>query len=283
MKSNYSLCSVKVLGRRALSKTLRTLKEIKSLPYGAPYTIPIVAYHQIVSQEEKLGRLRNYKWAITEETFDRQMRYLHEEEYYTISCDELYQWYHGQIKLPKKSVMITVDDGYENVSTHMAPILQKYDFKATAFIIGSHIEKGRKDPFYMTLEQVTAVKKDFPCLDFQSHSYDLHYKKADVPVADTLLYDALFADCFKARELGYTSLAYPYGESNKAYVAAAKDNGFIMGFLYLGWQAHRYARRSLPLFRMPRMGIDDETSFEEFVAKVTGTRNRCGTDPGKEK
>ena len=69
--------------------------------------IPILAYHKIVPA----GTEFESSLLIAEDTFEEQMKYLHDEGYTTLTPDELCEWYDGK-KFPEKSVMITFDDGY---------------------------------------------------------------------------------------------------------------------------------------------------------------------------
>ena len=43
--------------------------------------------------------------------------------------------------IPKRSVVLTFDDGYENNYTAMFPVLKKYNFRATIFVITDNVNK----------------------------------------------------------------------------------------------------------------------------------------------
>ena len=63
----------------------------------------------------------------------------------------------------------------------MYPILKKYNFKATCFIIGSRIQKKTpkydKNKFgYIGEDVIDKIRKEYPNLEFQSHSYNMHYQ-----------------------------------------------------------------------------------------------------------
>ena len=95
-------------------------------------------YHYI---EPKINhREINNKSIIILEDFEANMKYLHDEGYSTITLEQLEQYVKGQIPLPQKSIVITFDDGYQNNYTLAYPVLKKYNFHASLFVIGSKIQ-----------------------------------------------------------------------------------------------------------------------------------------------
>jgi len=73
--------------------------------------------------------------AITPEVFDWQMKYLHTQGYQVISLTELVQVMKGRQRASRNSVVLTFDDGFLNTWVYAYPILKKYRFKATLFMI----------------------------------------------------------------------------------------------------------------------------------------------------
>lgn len=62
--------------------------------------------------------------ALPEEKFEEQMRYLEENGFHSITVDELQAHFlHGK-RLPKKPVVLTFDDGYEDNFSAALPILK---------------------------------------------------------------------------------------------------------------------------------------------------------------
>ena len=81
-----------------------------------------------------------------QKNFEAQMKMLAKGGYTTITPDELLAYKQGKITLPKKSVLITFDDGWRNNYIYAYPILKKYGLKATIFLITSWIEEASKQP-----------------------------------------------------------------------------------------------------------------------------------------
>ena len=108
--------------------------------------------------------------------FEEQLKYLKKHNYTTLSLDEFYAYYKGKQKIPRKSVLITMDDGYQSNYDLAFPLLKKYNMKATVFYIGSNVTGENKN--YMNQETLSKIKTEYPNIDIASHSYALHYDKS---------------------------------------------------------------------------------------------------------
>ena len=73
--------------------------------------IAILGYHNIVSDEQKENEYKTDIYSMSLSKFEKQMAYLYEQGYHTLTLDELYDWYYNNKEIPKKSVVITFDDG----------------------------------------------------------------------------------------------------------------------------------------------------------------------------
>ncbi|EFX8302280.1 carbohydrate transporter, partial [Shigella flexneri] len=83
--------------------------------------VPVLMYHH-VSHCPGLVTL-------SPETFRKQMKWLAENNWKTLSSDELEFFYRGG-KLPRKSVMLTFDDGYLDNWFQVYPLLNEFNLKA---------------------------------------------------------------------------------------------------------------------------------------------------------
>jgi len=116
---------------------------------------------------------------ISAERFENQIKALSDAGYTAISFDELRDFVLNGATLPKRPLIITIDDGYRSVYETAYPILKKYDMKATVFIIGiSHGKSVYKDtqypiiPRFNDAEAIEMVESGI--MTIQSHSYDMH-------------------------------------------------------------------------------------------------------------
>lgn len=98
--------------------------------------ITVFMYHQIANLPFSNDPLH---LAVPPEKFEQQMRYLHDHNYKSISLkDAVNYWRKGQAHPPKLFVL-TFDDGYQDFYTTVFPILDKYKFKATVFLVANQV------------------------------------------------------------------------------------------------------------------------------------------------
>ena len=93
------------------------------------FDIPIITYHKI-SNKKEFGLT-----TISTNQFDGQMKYLKLNGYDTVCFRGL----KPESSIPQKPIIITFDDGYENIYQNAIPILNKYNFKAVIFIVTDYI------------------------------------------------------------------------------------------------------------------------------------------------
>lgn len=176
---------------------------------------PILYYHSVA--RETGNELR-----MPPEEFDKQMAYLKDKGYQSVSLRQLYEAaYRGGI-LPEKSVVITFDDGYEDNYTNAFPILKKYGYTATVFMVTSYID-GEGFLSGSQLKELTAGG-----WEIESHTVthpDLTSARA-ADVADELKSSKEQLE----NELGKTVnfFAYPYGNFNNNVIQALQDAGYLL-------------------------------------------------------
>jgi len=108
--------------------------------FNSQYVVPILMYHSVDADAQPENRL-----AVTDKTFDRQMRFLKVHNYNVIPLEELVELIRGGEAIPAKTVVITLDDGYKDNFTNAFPILQKYQIPATLFIITNEVGRPQDD------------------------------------------------------------------------------------------------------------------------------------------
>ena len=219
--------------------------------------IPVLTYHMVVSDSKKnSAKYRRSSLAVSKSTFDKQMKWLKNKGYRTINCEEFYLWHEGKIKLPKKSVLITFDDGASGVATYAMPVLKKYKMKGTSFIVGSRTYNNKKGS--ISYKKMQSIQKSYPDLEFQSHTYGLHKhfsKKGD--------YEKVLKDAKKqSKYFDFDFLAYPYGRYTKGMIKAYKESGIKMAFTY---GKNGYATRDQDLYKIRRIKVNANESFSKFT------------------
>lgn len=209
--------------------------------------IPILGYHNVVSDEDKAKYHRGDIYTMAVSDFEKQMKYLSDNQFNTLSLGEVTEWYEGRMEMPLKSVVITFDDGFETFNTIVKPILEKYNLKATCFVIGVLCQD--EPDFYEYLKQDQLVNTQN--VEYYSHSYNLHVSTGMFEKKiETLTTEEIKQD-FAANKgiVDDRYFAYPFGRPSKTSREVLVENGTIMGY---GYAQNRRATRSDDRYLMPR-------------------------------
>lgn len=212
--------------------------------------LPVLGYHAVVRDDVKETYYANDTYVMSESKFKEQMKYLHDNNYKTLTMDEVYDYYYGDFKLEKKVVVLTFDDGYKNFEEIVKPILETYDLHATCFVIGEKLEttKHRIGLDYLQSEDLANDSH----VAYYSHSYGLHHKASglDRKKVDTMNKDAIQKDFDKSKNvLDSTYFAFPYGRSNEKAESVLKENNVLLGF---GYNQNRNMKRLDNVYLLPR-------------------------------
>ncbi len=97
-------------------------------------SVPVFMYHHVLPEDGFL--------AISVQNFERQMKFLAEKGYHTLSADEFLAFKKGEYKPPKKSILLTFDDGWRDLYFYAYPIMKKYGLKGTIFLVTSWVERA---------------------------------------------------------------------------------------------------------------------------------------------
>lgn len=147
--------------------------------------------------------------------FEQHLKYLQDNDFYTATMKDMALWMNKKIRLPKKTTVITVDDGALGTDTHLIELLEKYDMHGTLFLITAWWPKEK----YVS-----------PNLEIQSHGYDIHTNGGAV----TRSRDVLLADVKKSiskLDGENTAFCYPFYAHNYTTKEVLKQAGFKIAFV----------------------------------------------------
>lgn len=189
---------------------------------------------------------------VSPEEFDKQMNYLKSNGYTVIGLDEI-----DQAARYTKPVIITFDDGYEDNYTSAYPILKKYNFKATVFLISSLIGK----PGYLSKDQIHEMRD---LISFQSHTVTHPYltrlsaEEQEHELAESKkTIETITGDRVDA-------LAYPIGDHNGQVIEIARryyKYAVLMapgGFYHTGDDS----------YQIKRLNIQRSLTIDDFARKI---------------
>jgi peptidoglycan/xylan/chitin deacetylase (PgdA/CDA1 family) len=104
--------------------------------------IPILAYHSVSSgapDRDSCFTLVNLTKSVSD--FRREMA-LVARHYTTITFSDLVCCCRNEKKLPVAPILLTFDDGFQDVYVNAVPVLEEFHLKATFFIIGDTLDSG---------------------------------------------------------------------------------------------------------------------------------------------
>lgn len=241
--------------------------------------LPIVMYHHISPKSKLWG-----EYVISPDQFERDMSYLKEQGYTSITSEELIAWYDGTGELPEKPVMITFDDGYESTEAYALPILEKYGFTAVVAVIGSVAQQYTDLPdhmldySHMSWEMIAELDAG-DVLEIQCHSYNMHKLGArrgcsrKYGESDEDYWESLGGDLgkFQYNFKQYTGhkcsvLVLPFGVYTETTIEIAKAMGFRAVFT-CSERVNHLAGDVEELYNLGRYNRPSGISSESFFAK----------------
>lgn len=101
------------------------------------HNIAVVMYHHVAEQGDFL--------TVSARQFESQIKGLAEKGYRTLKADEFASFLEGK-PVPRKSILLTFDDGYLDNWVHAHPILERYGMSAILFAITGLIGNGPARP-----------------------------------------------------------------------------------------------------------------------------------------
>ncbi len=236
--------------------------------------IPVLMYHLVVKDDEKTTFYPTNENVMTVKQFTEHMEYLHDNEYYTLTMDEFYCYMINMCTVPEKSVLITIDDGYQSVYRYILPVLRQFHFNAVSFVVTSRVDEISKpwsvDPrAFMGWDQINKARKNYPHLEFHSHSHDQHRIIEGVKIPSIIEYTNALTDVQTASVLlGSDVYAYPFGHVTETIVRALQESGYRMAF-GIGEGVH--AQLGTDLYRIPRYAMKSSTTFHDFKQLLGNT------------
>jgi peptidoglycan/xylan/chitin deacetylase (PgdA/CDA1 family) len=186
---------------------------------GARLVVPILMYHYIRVNPVASDTV-GFGLSVTPDAFAQQMAYLHSVGGHTVTLAQVMSALNGGPGLPSRSVVLTFDDGHDDFATQAVPVMQRYGFVGTDFVVPGFL--GHTS--YMTAAQV----KQVDAIGMVIGAHTVHH----VALASVSLYVAQ-AEIDGSKQLleqllGHPVLdfAYPYGSYDAAVGNLVRAAGF---------------------------------------------------------
>jgi peptidoglycan/xylan/chitin deacetylase (PgdA/CDA1 family) len=185
-------------------------------------TVPILTYHRFAEECDS-------PMCMPTRVFKEQIRYLKDNGYHAITPEDLLAFLEYRQPLPRKSVMITIDDGYRSIYDIAYPVLRENGFTATLFIYTELIDVS---PVALSWNQLLEMKRNGFAVGSHTiyHSDLTQPKEGESPAgyAARVEKELFGSKQMIDRKLGQDTwlLAYPYGNHDPKVVALSKQAGY---------------------------------------------------------
>jgi putative peptidoglycan lipid II flippase len=187
---------------------------------------PVLMYHSIAQIDRDLNRV-----CVSPERFAQQLDWLHRNGLRGVSIRELYQA--KERGAASRLVGLTFDDGYRDFLTSALPILERYGFTATLFIVagllGGENDWDKEGPRLPLLDKDELREVMARGIEIGSHGLS-HVRLAGMDHA------TLTREVQDSRELlsvllgeAVDGFCYPYGSLDGPAVRAVQEAGYAYG------------------------------------------------------
>ncbi len=218
--------------------------------------VPILMYHYISDPPPGSGSFR-YDLSVTPRNFEAQLQYLKREGYQSITLNDLALFLTVGKPLPPKPVILTFDDGYRDAYIHAFPLLQRFGFAGTFFLISSQLDANSSDFLsWAEVEEMAAAG-----MRFEPHSYD--HPDLRNRGFDFVVFQVLAPKQAIESRTGETCrfFAYPSGRYDDFVIDVLRSAGYWGGVLTEQGATHT----TDDLFTLHRVRIHGGDDLDTFI------------------
>ena len=240
-------------------------KQSPAPPDTRPITLPIILYHHIRPITSDMSTLAR-GLSVTPESFEDQLRYFKKNNYTTLPLQQLAKALENKSSIPSKTFALTFDDGYADLYTYAWPLLKRYGFQATAFIIVNRVGT----PDYASWDQLREMERS-GAIDIQSHT--LNHPMLATLSPDRARYEIEQSKVILEKKLhkSISIFCYPYGNYNEGVLRFVRQAGYAAALTTKGGVQH--AKDSLfELYRVRLSTGDKDHRLARTIRSLFGQK-----------
>lgn len=272
-----SIAGARVIQLLRLVKRLRIFLNRLVLRLGGSYQrngdtqtvvtdqLPILRYQRVAPT----GSPGMARYPVTPKAFEEQLGYLRDAGFYSVRLEEWRAAMETYRPLPGRAVLITFDGGHLDFLTYAWPLLRRYGFSATIFLVADEVGKGSSwDHVYgeevalLGWKEIRQLQNDG--IEFGSLSAS-HRPLTSLSLAEVVREGAR-SRAILDRGLGVPvkAFAYPYGDVDRVIEHLIGACGYVFGL------SMRQDRSMLydSLLALPRIEVIGSDGLQEFVTKI---------------
>ena len=197
------------------------VKHHEVVPVGSTaIRLPILMYHYVRKPPSMVYDLLGYRLSVSPEVFQSQMDWLAANGYHSVNFNQVRAYFAGTAPLPPRPVVITLDDGYNDLYTAAFPILKAHSFTAVAYIVPNFVGT----PAYVSRNEI--VEMDRYGIEIASHTMN-HADLARMSYG-SVMYELVQSKKWLEALVGHpvVDFAYPSGKFNSQVVSEVQQAGY---------------------------------------------------------
>jgi len=107
----------------------------KGAPEGDTERLSILMYHRVAPA----GAAATARYRLSPGAFEAQLRYLRDTGFYGIDLETWHRAVERHEPLPGRAVLLAFNDGYSDFEHHAWPLLERYGYAATVFLVAEYV------------------------------------------------------------------------------------------------------------------------------------------------
>ena len=219
------------------------------------YHLPILGYHRV-------GPLRDdHVPTVSAQAFERQLAFLARYRYRVLTLHDVIQRLDRGEPMPRHSMVITFDDGYEETHTVAWPLLKRFKFPATVFITPAEVGS----PGFITWEQVTELSRNGVTIG----SHTMHHSYIPLVSDDRLPEELVESKHVIEQRIDHPVqfISYPVGGFTPRAQAIVKQAGYLAACT----TNRAFSRSPIDRYALRRVKVTERDANPLlFWAKVSG-------------
>jgi len=234
-----------------------------AVPARAAVDVPVLMFHRVASPATATDAVSR-DLTVAPATFAAELAWLRTHGYHPIRQAQLFRALELAAPLPPRPVVLTFDDGYVDAATTIAPLLRRYGWPATFFVI-----TGRAGArAFLNWNQIVAL--DRAGMDVASHTVD----HVELPAlgAVTRWDEITRSKRALERHLGHPEywFAYPAG----VYDGPSQTDLHRAGYLLSYTTRYGATISSTSPEAEPRVRVHGQGTVADFAAAVSAASER---------
>lgn len=246
-------------------RPLPKIIEVAAQPPAQTEQLPILVYHRTSTT----GRAGADRYCLAPDVFEAQLRYLRDAGYHSVGLEDWGAAVEASRPLRGRAVLITFDDGYVDFETEAWPLLKRYGFLATVFLVAGEVggtnrwDSGFADEAaLLDWPQIRRLQDEG--VTFGSHS-TTHPPLTGVTNGE-VVHEAARSRSILQAGLGrpVPAFAFPYGDVDPAVEHLVGACGYTFGLKVRAGKSEL----SDALLDLPRIEVLGDDRFKDFVRKL---------------